>query len=175
MFDPTVYDNLKVALENLIYDLDNLDGRVRVADRTDRLEMSVLSRTFAIRFHLAERPAIMARIGLEATLRDLAAEILEMPGEPPACALRVSFHLETDDIEPACSSIASIVQEVWGAALSPRLRLSFDYGQPRPRYRVAAELPFDRKINEDQMEDLSDLVDHALRTLERLQEDIGEV
>ncbi|MNC74438.1 hypothetical protein D3C75_1257940 [compost metagenome] len=28
MFDPTIYDNLKVAFENYLYDLDNLDENI---------------------------------------------------------------------------------------------------------------------------------------------------
>ncbi|KHF34038.1 hypothetical protein CM49_03708 [Paenibacillus sp. P1XP2] len=78
MFDPTIFENLKVALENQLYDLDNIDGLIRIIGRDDRLEMSVMSREFAIRFELAGRPEVFAEIRLEASLADLSAEILEI-------------------------------------------------------------------------------------------------
>lgn len=53
MFDPTVFDNIKVFLENHLYDMDNLDGKIRITGRIDRLEMSVMSREFALFFQLA--------------------------------------------------------------------------------------------------------------------------
>lgn len=52
MFDPTVFDNLKVAMENAVYDLDNLDSRIDITQRIDRLEMSVMSREFGVQFRL---------------------------------------------------------------------------------------------------------------------------
>ncbi|MEI0739291.1 hypothetical protein VQ056_26320 [Paenibacillus sp. JTLBN-2024] len=61
MFDPTIFENLKVALENQLYDLDNIDGLIRIIGRDDRLEMSVMSREFAIRFELAGRPEVVRR------------------------------------------------------------------------------------------------------------------
>ncbi|MCC3375297.1 hypothetical protein [Cohnella sp. REN36] len=174
MFDPTIFDNLKVALENRIYDLDNLDGVIRVSDRVDRLELAAMARAFSIRFHLAAYPAIEARIGLEASLQDLAAEILETPGASPGCALRVGFRLETDDPERTCPQLERLMREVWGEGLSPKLTVRYEFGEARPRYRVSAELPFGRKINEEQMEDLDDLVDHALRSLELLCSELKE-
>ncbi|MHA7962595.1 hypothetical protein ACX93W_00520 [Paenibacillus sp. CAU 1782] len=35
-FHPTVFENIKVALENELYDMDNLDGLVTVSGRSDR-------------------------------------------------------------------------------------------------------------------------------------------
>ena len=35
MFDPTIFENLKVGIENAVYDLDNLDEIIRVTDRKD--------------------------------------------------------------------------------------------------------------------------------------------
>lgn len=93
MYDPTVYDNLKVAFENTLYDLDNLDGTIQMVNRLDRMEMSVMSREFVIQFVLAEYTDITAEISLEASLQDLAAEILEVPGEEPGCTLRLRFYM----------------------------------------------------------------------------------
>lgn len=71
MFDPTVFDNLKVAMENTVYDLDNLDSRIDITQRIDRLEMSVMSREFAVQFRLREHPSVTAEIQLKADLNNL--------------------------------------------------------------------------------------------------------
>ena len=52
MFDPTVYDNLKVAFENYLYDLDNLDESIHITHRKDQLEMASMSREFILQFSL---------------------------------------------------------------------------------------------------------------------------
>ncbi|MBE9917646.1 hypothetical protein G8C92_26885 [Paenibacillus donghaensis] len=167
MFDPTIFDNLKVAFENQLYDLDNLDGLIRITGRTDRLEMSVMSREFAIRFELAAAPGIFAEIRLEASLADLAAEILELKGESPGCALRIGFGMTGVRAETDCEKIGQILQEIWpGIPLVQTL--SRVYGQASDVYDNAAELRFGRKINEEQMQDISELITHALRTLEEL-------
>jgi hypothetical protein len=76
MFDPTIFENLKVGIENAVYDLDNLDEIIRVTDRKDLLDMATLSRSFSLRFELARPSTTSAEICLETGLRDLAAEIL---------------------------------------------------------------------------------------------------
>ncbi|MWV47016.1 hypothetical protein GRF59_25720 [Paenibacillus sp. HJL G12] len=169
MFDPTIFDNLKVAFENQLYDLDNLDGTIRITGRTDRVEMSVMSREFAICFALAEEPDISAEIRLEATVADLSAEILELKGERPGCLLRICFGIEVSrtEAEQACVQIDQILQEIWpGVPLVQTL--SRIYGRDRDSYRNEAELRFERKIDEDQMEDIPELISHSMRSLEEL-------
>ena len=48
MFHPTVFDNIKIALENQIYDYDNLDGILVVTDRSDLLNLALMSREFSL-------------------------------------------------------------------------------------------------------------------------------
>ncbi|QAY66940.1 hypothetical protein [Paenibacillus protaetiae] len=170
MFDPTVFDNLKVAFENAVYDLDNLDGKVLATGRSDLLEMAVMSRRFAIAFRLTEGGGnAVAEIVLDASLKELAAEILEQEGASPGCVLRVVFHLELEETEQACRTIDQILKEIWNPALPPVQTISYEYGHEPPVYRNAAEIRFNRTINEEQMEDVGRLVDYAVETLERLQ------
>ena len=169
MFDPTVFENLKVAFENQLYDLDNLTGQIEITGRSDRLEMSVMSRQFALRFALAGRQEIAAEIRLEASLKDLAAEILEAPGETPGCKLGVRFYVRVRNAAAQCELIQEIVQRIWGPDEPPVQRLSFLYGETPDSYMNTIELKFSRKINEDQMGDIPDLIDHMLRTLTELQ------
>ncbi len=48
MYDPTIYDNLKVAFENHIYDLDNLEHKITIMNRMDRMDYAVLARDFLV-------------------------------------------------------------------------------------------------------------------------------
>ncbi|MBW5448008.1 hypothetical protein GE107_18285 [Cohnella sp. CFH 77786] len=169
MFDPTVFENLKVALENQLYDLDNLAGRIRITGRTDRLEMAVMSREFALRFELAETDGVWAEIRLQASLQDLAAEILEMPDAMPGCSLILRFGHYVRDIRSQCKRVEQILQSIWQSALPPVQTVSFLYGEQQPElYRNVAEVRFNRQINEDQMEDLPGLIEHVLRSLAEL-------
>ena len=168
LFDPTIFDNLKVAIENQVYDLDNLDEIIRVTNRVDRLELSVMAREFALQFALVEHPDITAEIRLDASIKDLAAEILEMPGETPACTLLVRFYMNVEVPEATCRQIDEILRSIWEPELPPIQTLSFEYGQDRVIYRNTAQLRFNRRINEDQMEDIPNLLDHVLQTLAKL-------
>ncbi|WP_018754538.1 hypothetical protein [Paenibacillus terrigena] len=168
MFDPTVFENLKVAIENQVYDLDNLDEIIRVTDRVDRLELSVMAREFALQFVLIDHPDITAEIRLDTSLKDLAAEILEMPGETPACTLRIRFYMKIENPDSQCERIAEVVRKIWEPELPAVQTLSFEYGQNRPIYQNTVELRFNRRINEDQMEDIPNLLDHMLQTLAKL-------
>ena len=87
MYDPTIFENLKVAFENHVYDLDNLEQKITITNRVDRMDFSILARDFAIQFKLADQQDVTAEIGLEASLNDLAGEILEVPGENLGCSL----------------------------------------------------------------------------------------
>ncbi|WP_342417906.1 hypothetical protein NST83_08790 [Paenibacillus sp. FSL R10-2782] len=168
MFDPTVFDNLKVAMENAVYDLDNLDSRIEITQRIDRLEMSVMSREFAIQFRLTERPGVTAEIRLNADLNNLAAEILGIEDQIPGCVLLLSFYMEIREIETQCSQIEDLLTQIWKPDLRPLQTLSFVYGEKAATYQNKIDLRFSRQINEDQMEDIPELLEHILLTLTEL-------
>ncbi|WP_123043480.1 hypothetical protein [Cohnella candidum] len=167
MFDPTVFENLKVALENQLYDLDNLTGEIRVVGRTDKLDMALMSREFSLRFELAEEGQAAAEIRLYASLKELASEILEIPGEKPGCVLSLIFELPVSDVDGQCAKADLILRSLWQSAEPPVQTLRFVYGEP-DIFLNTAELRFNRKIDEDQMEDLPDLIRHALQSLREL-------
>ncbi|MFX3635585.1 MAG: hypothetical protein ACE3L7_04940 [Candidatus Pristimantibacillus sp.] len=168
MFDPTIFENLKVAFENEVYDLDNLDQRIHITNRIDTMEMSVLSREFAIQFALVNLREVTAEIRLDASLKDLAAEILELPGETPGCSLRVRFYMAIKDVSIQCKQIEDILQGIWSSELPATQTLSFIYSEENTSYRNVVELKFKRRISEDQMEDIPNLVEHILQSLAEL-------
>ncbi|WP_276355621.1 hypothetical protein [Cohnella caldifontis] len=171
MFDPTVFENLKVALENRLYDLDNLEGRVRIVGRSDLLDMAVMSRRLALRFERTDTENVTAEIRLEASLKDLAAEILEIPGQAPGCALSLRFELPVaEDYREQCGQVERVLRGIWLTAEPPVQTLSFVYGDDSPAgYRNVAEIKFNRLVGEDQMEDLPELIEDALRSMEALE------
>ncbi|WP_058829373.1 hypothetical protein [Paenibacillus polymyxa] len=168
MFDPTVFDNLKVAMENAVYDLDNLDSRINITQRIDRLEMSVMSREFGVQFSLREQPGVTAELQLKMDLNNLAAEILEMEDQTPGCSLLLYFDMKIQDIETQCSRIEKILAEIWKPELRPVQTLSQIYGEKTSTYHNRIELQFSRQINEDQMEDIPELLEHMLMTITEL-------
>ncbi|UNK17488.1 hypothetical protein MNQ98_23925 [Paenibacillus sp. N3/727] len=168
MFDPTIFENLKVAVENVVYDLDNLDERILVTGRTDRMDMAVMSRAFSLKFELVPRTGAEAEIRLEAFLKDLAAELLETPGEQPGCALSLRFYTEVRIVPEQCRRISELMQVIWEPQLTPVQTLSCVYGEDPIVYKNTIELKFPHKINEDNMSDIPNLVEHMIRTLEGL-------
>ncbi|MOA02624.1 hypothetical protein D3C78_1220830 [compost metagenome] len=168
MFDPTVFENLKVAIENQLYDLDNLDREIDIVGRIDRLEMAVMSREFALRFTLPESKSISAEIWLTASLKDLAAEILELAGESPGCTLKLRYYMQISDVQAQCAQIDRIIEQIWGSELVPVQTISYVFGDSTKEYENQIELRFQRKINEEQMDDISGLLEHMQETLRQL-------
>lgn len=168
MFDPTIFENLKVALENIVYDLDNLDQKVLVTGRTDIQDMAVMSRKFTLRFELVPATGVAAEICLEAFLKDLAAEILELPGENPGCALSLRFYMSLHSGPSACDRIQKVLDIIWEPEVPPVQTLSYVHGEKSKKLKNRIELKFPRKINEHNMAELPSLTRHIIRTLEEL-------
>lgn len=171
MFDPTVFDNLKVAFENELYDLDNLDRIIDITNRTDVLDMAVMSRQFSLSFRLAGSSAVTAELVLDTSLRDLSAELLELQGVKAACGLAIRFHTEVDadGLEARCREIERCIVDIWMPDESPVQTLSRIFGEKDGRYQNRIELRFRRRIGEEQMEDIPELIKYAVRTLEALE------
>lgn len=168
MYDPTVFENLKVAIENQIYDLDNLARKIQITNRVDRLEMAVLSREFSIQFTLPDQSDITAEIQLQAPLRDLAAEIMEVPGENPGCMLIIRFTIQIINVSMQCELIQDILKDIWTPDFPATQTLRFVYGREESIYMNTIDLKFKDKINEDDMGDIPALIDHVLQTLAAL-------
>ena len=172
MFDPTIFENLKVAFENRLYDLDNIEGSVTVTGRRDLLDLAVMSRELTLQFVLAGgdtgKGTAEAELVLGAPLSELAAEILETPGAVPGCGLLIRFRLWVSDPDRDCAEIGQIVHDVWEPQLPPVQTLSYTYGEERARWLDTVEVRFNRMVNEEQMEDIPELLGYAVHTLERL-------
>lgn len=192
MFDPIVFENIKVALENQLYDLDNLDERISIIDRKDVLNMAVMSREWSLRFALRglehnntnpDLSFINAELVLQSEINDMADEILERPMARPACQLIIRFYCMIEDPIVDCPAIERIISEQWERGIIPKQYLSqyfgqdtsLDFEQKQPIWRPIfyynkIELPLDRRIGEEQMNDFEQLIECAIETVEKLEQ-----
>ncbi|PQP85431.1 hypothetical protein C0Q44_10865 [Paenibacillus sp. PCH8] len=167
MFDPTVYDNLKVGFENHLYDMDNLDERIQITGRKDRLEMAMMSREFILQFCLRDHPEVTGEVVLRSSLQELASEILETPGGHPGCSLELRFDMNSKKPESHCTAIRSILRQSWPEQrMCQNIRYIFEE-QPIT-YNVTAHVYFDRSVNEDQMGDIPELCQHMVEVMNQL-------
>lgn len=162
LFHPTVFENLKISLENQIYDYDNLDGVLEVTGRTDVLDLALFSREFTLSFRLNGADKVTAEIVLQASVKDLGDEILEVEGSQPGCKLLLRFYKRISDASVQCPAIEAVLAKYWGSEMQPNQTLSFRYGGEAV-YDNCITLPFGRQINEAQMEDLPELLENLLQ------------
>jgi hypothetical protein len=168
MYDPTIFENLKVAFENHVYDLDNLDRKIDIMNRVDRMDFSVLARDFAIQFTLVDQQDVSAEIVLQASLEELAGEILEMPGKKLGCSLLLRLHKHVQDVPVQCKKIEQTLKAIWENEIQLSQTLSFVYEKEASSYLDIIEVRFQHKINEEHMGDIEDFLYHVLETLEAL-------
>jgi hypothetical protein len=171
MFDPTAFDNIKVVLEGALYDMD-LEGAIRITDRNDLLNTAKMSRRFELEFELAEDSLsqITAQIILEAQLTHLAAELL--PGcqseKLAGCLLYLSFYMKQAERSRDYLRIEQVVQEIWGGNREITMIEQINPLSPHPEQTTIVEIKFGRLITEDQMNDLVDMTEYMIKTLECL-------
>lgn len=168
MFDPTIFENLKVGIENYVYDLDNIDQDIIVTNRQDLLDLAVMSRTFSLFFSLTESNEVTAEICIEASTKDLSDEILEKQDQEIGSKLIIRFYMEIDTPEQTCPIIEDVCQSIWGFELVPVQTINYQYGEDTQNWKNKIEISFPRKINEDQMNDIPNLIDHMLQSLVEL-------
>lgn len=169
MFHPTVFENIKVSLENQIYDYDNLDEILTITDRSDSLDLALMSREFTLAFRLTASTRITNEIVLRSSVKELGEEILETPDTVPGCRLLLRFYMEVDEPSAQCPAYERILRSIWGPDLTPVQTLSFRFGSGGA-YSNCIVLPFNRPINEEQMEDLPDLLKFLLRSAEEMEQ-----
>ena len=171
MFDPTIYENIKVVLEGEIYDID-LSGQIEVTKRRDLIDLAQMSRKFIIQFKLVNSiKENYAEIHLLAKTEDLAYEILETShNENPGCAITIKFFTNVKN-EDECEEILNILNKIWDYRPKVSQRLTYPYEKVKSKNRKLVNeinLNFGRKIDEDNIDDIHNLVGHTLKSLNSL-------
>lgn len=165
MYDPTIFENLKVAFENHVYDLDNIERQIDIKNRVDQMDLSVITRTFKLEFALADQPDITAEIILDASLEDLAGEILEIGNKNIGCTLALKFIKLIQNPDLQCEEIEQAIRNIWEDDIELTQTLSFVFGTELSSYTNTIEVTFKQKINEDQIRDIAMFLEHVLETL----------
>ncbi|MFS0690079.1 hypothetical protein AB1K89_12675 [Sporosarcina sp. 179-K 8C2 HS] len=165
MYDPTVFENLKVAFENRVYDLDTIEREIRIMNRVDQMDLAILARRFAVQFTLYHLEDVSAEIILKASLQDLADEILETPGGNAGCTLTVHFQKRIQHETEQCPLIEESLRAIWENEVLVVQTLSFMYGGDDSGYLNNIEVKFRTKINEENMREIPDFLHSVLDAL----------
>ncbi|MCD7033447.1 hypothetical protein LRR81_04330 [Metabacillus sp. GX 13764] len=166
MFDPTIFDNLKVLLEGAVYDLD-LNGDLVVQERKDLVNLADMSRQYRIKFsgnkgkseQAVEFELSMANEAMQKEWNGLAVHT--------GCRIFLLFTYQEALSEEGMPEEQRI-REIWGDEVSISHQISIEKtpaGKIQKSHLI--KLDFGRLINEDNAEDLEKMVRFALVTLEK--------
>lgn len=167
MFDPVIFDNLKVVLEGAVYDLD-MSGDLCIISRSDMIDLSSVSRNYTIGFRADARASSSAEITLTATLTDLAAELLNGETKEAGCLIEIKFYTTALNPQALCALIHKEFSAQWEGRPMIRQTVSYVYEEQDPRCDIMVTLMFGRKLNEQNVEDLPRLVEYTLQGLQWL-------
>lgn len=168
LFDPTIYENLKVVIEGSIYDLD-LAKKITITNRIDRIELSSMSRYYSIQFKLLNHPRVSSELCITAHVSDFASEILEQKDQERGCKLEIRFQTLIDDVVADCHTIQSQLQKIWGNEHEIEQEISFLFSEHEaPQYHNEIIIHFHQKMTENHIDDMPRLIDHILQSLESL-------
>ncbi|MCQ6277836.1 hypothetical protein [Bacillus sp. EB600] len=169
MFDPTAFENMKVVLEGAVYDLD-LNGEIIVIDRNEFINTAKLSRKYELSFKLQNPSPITASIILESKLENLAAELLpvSLSEKRAGCSIRLFFSFKHQENIIDYEKIEKVLIEIWGTDRKISQTVLFSPLQKKSIKSVAT-IEFGRLVHEDQIDDLTSMIDFIITTCDRLQ------
>ena len=170
MSDPTIYENLKVAFENHLYDLDNLEERIRIQKRSDLMDFADLSRRLTLRFVRTDVPEVPAEVMLTASAKDLSDEILEVPGTEPGVTLGVRFDVKVIDAARQCEEIGRLLAELWEYDIRISQTLSFEYPHGGKGWTNRVEAEFRTRLDESHMTEIGGFLESVVDAMGRLSE-----
>lgn len=173
MFDPTIFDNLKVVAEGAVYDYD-LEGEILVTNRMDQIDLAKLSRFYAVTFRKMDKGenSVHGELRIFAGVHDLSAEIMEYPVDQTiGCNVEVVFFTTIKDPKKDCEAVQSVLLDIWSNRPSIKQKISFNYEPLAPvKMNNTIILKFDRKIGEAQVDDLPIMVDYMIESIDQLNE-----
>lgn len=171
MFDPTAFENLKIVIEGAVYDKD-FGGEILVTDRNDIINLAKLERKFEISFidkHNRGKK-ITAIWVLEARLDNLAAELLPvaLSEKKAGCHVTVKFELEHPNEFSIFKETKKALSEIWGASRTIDQQIQMNPFDTQTKIQNVITIHFNRLIYEDQIDDLTNMVDFMIKSLRDL-------
>ncbi|MGO4889831.1 hypothetical protein ACJ2A9_18955 [Anaerobacillus sp. MEB173] len=170
MFDPTIYENMKVVLEGVIYDLD-LNEEILIIDRKDLIDLALMSRKYHCTFKTKKQETpVSATVTLIANTEDLAGEILEQHGKNNGCHLVISFTIPIKDENDDPKQIYHILKDAWQSRPLITQQISYNWNNHQKQNLTSTcNLQFNRKLNEDHLEDFPSILKLTIQTLNSLE------
>ncbi|OIJ13998.1 hypothetical protein BKP35_07265 [Anaerobacillus arseniciselenatis] len=169
MFDPTIYENLKVVVEGEIYEHD-LDGDILITDRQDLVNLATMSRLYSVSFKDHAVDTFQATLMLEAQSEDLYGEILENEFKDNGCKLTLQLQGPINDIQNIPKDIQEQLDKKWNSRPVIQQEISFiwDAESSSNNFFTKITLNFDRKINEDHISDFTEIISLLIESLHLL-------
>ena len=166
MFDPTIFDNLKVVLEGELYDLD-LEGEIKITDRKDQVDLATMSRHYQCSFSTeTSSRAITATVHLKASSKDLYGEILEIT-KPIGASLILEFRIPIYDVERDYVIIDSTLKDTWHHRPVIDYTMYTKLKKPQTNTLVTS-LTFNRLITEAHISDITSIIQLLIKSVEDL-------
>ncbi|WP_139891778.1 hypothetical protein [Bacillus sp. D386] len=153
MFDPSVFENLKVVVEGAFYDLD-LEGELAIIDRHDYVDLAYMSRIFEIstRLDTSMEKAVECTLSLSAGLQAFSSEKLSsITKREPGCDLKIKFRYI--DPEHPLRNI-HILKQIWDKGYHYRVFKHTPIGFKHEDPFVTIEIKQDKPIYEDEIDQL---------------------
>lgn len=168
MYDPTIFENLRVVFENHIYDLDTMQRSIDIRNRKDQLDLAILQRTFSIEFSLVRHPSVTVEVILTSPIEELAAEILEVEDAEPGCQLSLRILKYVENPEVQCEPIATFLKVIWEQEVEITQTISFEYGQRQADFLNTIDIDFIIKLTEENIPEISRFLETVRDMLEQI-------
>jgi hypothetical protein len=167
LFDPTIFDNVKVVIEGAVYDRD-LEGEIKVVSRDDLINLANMSREYTISFKLSDGSSSSCKWSLSSNVRQLSSELLNMYDKSEqGCITKIEFFLSIEMIDKAFEIILNLLSKEWsGRKITLQLQSPWPVGKI---VQLKAIVQFDRIIIEDDIDDLVEMVQYMINTLRILE------
>jgi len=162
MFDPTVFDNLKVVIEGYIYDLD-LEGKINVIGRSDIVDLASMVRKYLITIEDVRKSKRSILIEMEIPHRELSGELLET-NEKPGCYVTVTF-CENNGTHEYDELLLKKLKRSWGKQHFVKLFLTKEITDLSVKYHHKYIVEFQTLFGEDSIDDLINILDHSISLL----------
>ncbi|OIK07444.1 hypothetical protein [Bacillus sp. MUM 13] len=174
MFDPTAYENMKVVIEGAFYDRD-LEGEIAVTGRQDIMNLADLSRKFSIEMELKEHMQIRTLKGgmtIEASLENLGSELLQpiLNESQAGCSVRIFISFPYQLKQQEIGGLMALLSDIWGEERLIEITSSkvTESRSEAHEFLTNASISFGRLVAEDQLDDLLDMIDYLIRSLEKI-------
>lgn len=164
MFDPSVFENLKVVVEGAFYDLD-LEGELAIIDRHDYVDLAYMSRIFEIstRLDTSKEKAVECTLSLSAGLQSFSSEKLtSITKREPGCDLKIKFRYI--DPEHPLRNI-HVLKQIWDKGYTYRVFKHTPIGFKHEDPFVTIEIKQDKPLYEDEIDQLHSYVRQILHIL----------